>query len=329
MKTVKLGKTDLEVTKLSLGGLFISDLTGDFEKSKIAAHCALDTGVRLIDTAPSYFNSETVLGNILKSYEGKNKPLISTKLGMSEPWNPKSKADIYASVKSSMGKLGVDCIDILFIHEPERRLQMDWWDDETAYDGPVMECLSEMKQKGMIRYTGVAGTCTHELAKIMDTGKFDCVLTAFNFSLLWREAEYEILPVAKKHNMGVICGSPLQQGALAVRRDEIIESGAPWISKPRKEQFKALYRLLDDTGINIVEMSMRFVISNPIVHCVLTGSRSKEEFIDNWNVVEKGPLPEDILKRLDEIRDMVPFRPTNELFLLPWGEDFAGLGWLH
>ena len=143
--------------------------------------------------------------------------------------------------------------------EPERRLQMDWWENEETYDGPVMECLEELKAKGIVKYTGVAGTCTHELAKIMDTGHFDCVLTAFNYSLLWREAEYEILPVAKKHNMGVICGSPLQQGSLAVRRDDIIENGAPWISTPRKEQFKALYRLLDETGMDIIEMSMRFV----------------------------------------------------------------------
>lgn len=328
MELVKLGRVDLEVTKLSLGGLFMSDLVGDFEKSKIATQYALDTGVRLIDTAPSYFNSETVLGKILKSYEGTNKPLISTKLGMPEPWNPKSKKDIYASVEGSMEKLGVDHIDILFIHEPERRLQMDWWDNETTYDGPVMECLEEMKANGMIRYTGVAGTCTHELAKIMDTGKFDCVLTAFNYSLLWREAEYEILPTAKKHNMGVICGSPLQQGALAVRRDDIIENGAPWISKPRKDQFKALYKLLDETGMDIIEMSMRFVISNPIVSCVLTGSRSKEEFIGNWDAIEKGPLPDEILKKLDEIRDMVPFRPTNEQFILPWGDEYHGIGWL-
>ena len=159
-----------------------------------------------------------------------------------------------ASVEGSLEKLGIDHIDILFIHEPERRLQMDWWENEETYDGPVMECLEELKAKGIVKYTGVAGTCTHELAKIMDTGHFDCVLTAFNYSLLWREAEYEILPVAKKHNMGVICGSPLQQGSLAVRRDDIIENGAPWISTPRKEQFKALYRLLDETGRNPVRL---------------------------------------------------------------------------
>lgn len=327
MKTVKLGRTNLEVTQLSLGGLFMSDLVDDYNMSKEATHYALDQGVKLIDTAPSYFNSEKTLGKILREYQGE-KPLISTKIGMPEPWNPQSVDDIISSVKQSCDLLGVNAIDVLFIHEPERMGQMKWWDDETVYDGPVMKALAILKEEGIIKYTGVAGTCTHELAKIMDTGKFDVVLTAFNYSLLWREAEYEIFPTAQKHNMGVICGSPLQQGALAVRRDEIIKTGAPWISKPRKEQFLELYKLLDETGIDIIEMAMRFVISNPAVDCVLTGARSKKEFIGNWDAIEKGVLPKDILDRLDTIRDMVPFRPTNEQFILPWGQEHHPIGWL-
>lgn len=327
METVKLGRTNLEVTKLSLGGLFMSDLTDDYEMSKEATHYALDAGIKLIDTAPSYFNSEKVLGKILREYKG-DKPFISTKLGMPAPWNPQSMEDIISSVKNSCNLLGIDTIDILFIHEPERTGQMNWWNNEKTYDGPVTEALEQLKKDGLVKYTGVAGTCTHELAKIMDTGKFDVVLTAFNYSLLWREAEYEIFPAAQKHNMGVICGSPLQQGALAVRRDEVVKNGAPWLSKPRKEQFLALYNLLDETGMDIIEMAMRFVISNPAVDCVLTGAKSKSEFIGNWNAVEKGPLSKEILKRLDEIRDMVPFRPTNEQFLLPWGEEHHPIGWL-
>ena len=309
MKKVILGRTGLEVTKLSLGGLFMSEIGGEFEQSKIATLYALEQGINYIDTAPSYWDSETVLGNILKEWKGK-KPILSTKLGTPAPFNPKSKKDIIKSVEKSMERLHTDFIDIVMVHEPERKTQFDWWDNELTCEGPVIEALDELKKKGMIKYTGVGGTTAHELALVCNSGKFDVVLTAFNYSLLWREAQYEILPVAKKHNMGVICGSPLQQGSLAVRHDDEIHNGAPWISEPRREQFKALYKLLDETGMGIVEMAMRFVISNPIVSCVLTGSRSKEEFIGNMESIEKGPLPKDILKRLDEIYAIVPFRPT-------------------
>ena len=328
METVILGRTGLEVTKLSLGALFMSKRGGDYEQSKIATQYALDTGIKLVDTAPSYSNSEEVIGKILADYKGK-KPLISTKIGMPAPWNPKSIKDIIGSVENSCKVIGVDHIDILYVHEPERTGYLPWWDNELTYEGPVMSALDEMQKNGLIKYTGVGGTCTHELARVMDTGRFDVVLTAFNYSLLWREAEHEIFPVTKKHNMGVICGSPLQQGALAFRRDEIIKNGAPWISKPRRDQFKALYNLLDETGMGIIEMAMRFVISNPHVDCVLTGSRSKDEFQSNWNVIEKGPLPTDILAELDKIRDMVPFRPTNETFNLPWGDERYPIGLLH
>jgi D-threo-aldose 1-dehydrogenase len=167
------------------------------------------------------------------------------------------------------------------------------------------------------------------MARVIDTGVFDVVQTSFNYSLLWREAENSIFPVAKKHNMGIICSSPLQQGSLAVRRDDIIEHGAPWISKPRKDQFRALYKFLDETGMGIVEMAMRFIISNPDVNCVLTGSKSSDEFEENWTSVEKGPLPSDMLKRLDEIYQMVPFRPTLEPILLPWGDEWPELGWIR
>ncbi|MCP1103011.1 D-threo-aldose 1-dehydrogenase [Aequitasia blattaphilus] len=325
MEKVKLGRTGLDVTRLSLGGLFMSDLTGDFEQSKQATLHALRTGANYIDTAPSYFNSETCLGNILKDWEGEY-PIISTKIGMPKPFDPKSKKDVIESVEKSMENLHADHIDILFVHEPERTGLFDWWDNELTCEGPVIEALDEMKKNGMIKYTGVGGTCTHELARVCDTGKFDVVLTAFNYSLLWREAQYEILPVAKKHNMGVVSGSPLQQGALAVRRDDIITNGAPWISEPRRAQYKELYKLLDETGMDIIEMSMRFVVSNPLIHCILTGSRSINEFDGNGASVEKGSLPADILKRLDDIYSMVPFRPTLEPFILPFGEEHKKIG---
>jgi len=126
--------------------------------------------------------------------------------------------------------------------------------------------------------------------------------------------------------MGVIIGSPLQQGALAKRYDAEVKHGAPWLSLPRRRQYKALYELLDDVDMPIVEMGMRFVISNPIVSCVLTGSRSKEEVEQNLAAIEKGPLPAKLLKQLDEIAAMVPFRPFEEPFGLPFGRDYKGPG---
>ena len=170
------------------------------------------------------------------------------------------------------------------------------------------------------------GTTAYEIARIIRTGYFDVLLTAFNYSLLWREAEIEVLPAAVEQGMGIIIGSPLQQGALARRYDAEVEGGAFWLSKPRREQYRALYRLLDELQMPITEMALRFVISNPHITTTLSGARSVEEIAQNLASIAKGPLPADILSRLDEIAAMVPFRPFEEPFGLPFGRQYWGPG---
>lgn len=119
--------------------------------------------------------------------------------------------------------LGRDRIDILMIHEPDRPGQYDRWTDIEEPRGPALELLEELKREGIIRFTGIGGTTSHELAMLVGSGKFDVVLTAYNYSLLWREAALEIIPAARQQNVGVILGSPLQQQALSRRYDGEVE----------------------------------------------------------------------------------------------------------
>ncbi len=126
--------------------------------------------------------------------------------------------------------------------------------------------------------------------------------------------------------MGIIIGSPLQQGALSRRYEAEIRHGARWLSSPRRKQFIALYDLLDKIDMPLPELALRFVISNPDISCVLMGAKSSQEVEQNITSVEKGPLPQEILKRLDEIASMVPFRPFEEPFGLPFGRDYSGSG---
>ncbi len=221
--------------------------------------------------------------------------------------------------------LGRDHIDIFIIHEPERPGQYDWWIDPENFEGPALDLLQDLKKDGTISAIGIGGTTAYEMAYLIRSGKFDVVLTAFNCSLLWREAEHEILPAAAELGIGVIAGSPLQQGALAQRYDDKLDS-ARWLSPPRRDQYKALYAFLDEFDIPLTECAIRFVISNPHIHTTLMGARSPEEVEQNVASVEKGPLPDDILKRLDKIAAMVPFRPFCEPFGLPFNRPYKGPG---
>jgi aryl-alcohol dehydrogenase-like predicted oxidoreductase len=325
MKTRPLGKTGLHVSELAAGGLFLSSLGGEVEQSRAALRRAFELGVNYVDTAPTYANSEAVLGQILP--EVAQPFILSTKLGgRPQPFQPQNKDHLRQSVEKSLKLLGREVIDILMVHEPDRPGQYDWWADPVEFYGPVLEVLESLKKEGIIHYTGLGGTTAYELPRIMRTGRFDVVLTAFNYSLLWREAEHEVLPAAKELNMGIVIGSPLQQGALARRYDEEVYHGAPWLSSPRRKQFIALYNFLDEIAMSLPELAMRFVISNPAISCVLTGARSVAEVEQNVAAVKKGPLPLDILSRLDEIAAMVPFRPFEEPFGLPFTRAYKGPG---
>ena len=327
MRTRTLGRTGLTVSEVGLGGLFVSRVGGDRAAAAATVRRALELGVNLIDTAPGYYDSEEALGEALA---GVTEPyFLSTKLGgRPQPFNPKDKAALRSSVEESLRLLRRDHIDLLLIHEPDRPGQYDWWDDwqNDCFEGPVRELLEELKTKGTIRFAGLGGTTAYELPRIMATGAFDVVLTAFNYSLLWREAAIAVLPAAARMGMGVIAGSPLQQGALARRYQEEVEAGASWLSPPRRRQYLRLYDYLDEVGFPLPELAIRFVLSDERVSTTLMGARSPEEVEANVAAVERGPLPAEIMKRLQEIADLVPFRPFEEPFGLPFGRKHRGPG---
>ena len=319
MKKRILGRTGIEISEISLGALFVSSTYAEQSEANATLKRALDLGINFIDTAPGYRDSEAALGIALESLGGDY--YIATKLGGKPiPFDPRDKKGLFYSFEESLRLLKKDSIDLLLIHEPDRPGLYDWWSDKSRFYGPVCEVLEELKERGLIKFTGLGGTTAYQLPRIMETGFFDVVLTAFNYSLLWREAEIDILPVAKKKGLGVLIGSPLQQGALAKRWQEV-ETGALWLSSPRQKQFKALYSLLDDLNMDIIELALRFTISNPDISSVLTGPRSIAEVESSVSAVEKGPLPKDVLDRLDKVAQMVPFRPYEEPFLLPFGWD--------
>jgi len=325
MKQRTLGKTGLKVSELSLGaGQFWTN--SNAEQVREVVDAAFAGGINYVDTSADYGDSEKLLGQALVDVD-QSSYIISTKLGgYPEPFDPRDPEALQTSVKHSLQLLGRDYVDILMIHEPDRPGQFDWWTDWENFTGPVLEVLDELKAEGIIRFTGLGGTTAYELAHIINTGRFDVVLTAFNYSLLWREAEIAVIPAARANNMGIISGSPLQQGALTRRFDEEIAHGARWLSPPRRQQYKALYSFLDELGMSIIELAMRFAISNADLSCVLTGARTAQEVEENLTAVAKGPLSADILQRLDEIYAMVPFRPLEEPFGLPFTREYRGPG---
>jgi aryl-alcohol dehydrogenase-like predicted oxidoreductase len=325
MRYRALGKTGLQVSELGMGGLFISSYGAERQEARRAVRRALELGVNYVDTAPGYLDSEEVLGFAL---DGVEQPyILSTKLGgRPQPFDAQDKGALRRSIEDSLRLLKRDHIDILMIHEPDRPGQYDWFPDWERFHGPVCELLSELKAEGVIRFTGLGGTTAYTLPHIIATGEYDVVLTAFNYSLLWQEATIAVLPEAVKQGMGIVIGSPLQQGALARCYTEEVEHGARWLSPPRRAQFKRLYALVADLGMTLPELALRFVISNPHISTTLTGARSVTEVEQNVRSVEEGPLPQDVRDEIQAIAALVPFRPFEEPFGLPFNRPYKGPG---
>jgi aryl-alcohol dehydrogenase-like predicted oxidoreductase len=325
MKQRALGKTGIHVSQLSLGGLYTSSFGPGLEETRRAVRRAVELGINYIDTAPGYADSEEVLGIVLADIDT---PLVvSTKLGgRPQPFDPQNKGQLKQSIEESLRLLRRDVIDVLFIHEPDRPLQYAWWSDPEEVYGPVLDVLDDAKRLGIVRFTGLGGTTTTEMAHLIRSDRFDVVLSAFNYSALFREAEHEVLPAAVERGMGIVLGSALQQGALGRRYDEVVRSKPVWLSHARQQQLLAFYELLDDLGLPIVELGLRFVLSTPSISTVLIGPKTAEQVEAAVAAAERGPLPPDVLARLDAIAAMVPFRPFEEPMILPLNQPRAYYG---
>ncbi len=328
MQCRTLGKTGIQVSTVALGGLFTSDFGGGVQSARDVLRRAFELGVNFIDTAPAYGNSEETLGLALADVNNIPDPLIlSTKLGgRPTPFDPRNASQLLASVEESLRLLKRECIDVLIIHEPDRPLQYAWWTDPQRVIGPVSQVLDQLKQAGKIRYTGVGGTTVNEMLHVIQSGYFDVLLTAFNYSVLYREAELELLPAAQKLGMGVIVGSAMQQGGLAKRYDAQLQTRPAWMSKARHEQFLELYRFLDESGLTLPEIGVRFAAAHPAVSTVLVGTSKPSHIEEAVAAIERGPLPKEVQARLDAIAAMLPYRPFEEPMILPMDRPYFGPG---
>lgn len=160
----------------------------------------------------------------------------------------------------------------------------------------------------------------------MRSNRFDVVLAAFNYNVLFREARQTLIPAALEHDMGIVLGSTMGQGFLTKRAEEEVRAQPVWLATARQQQLLGYYNLLDEAGMTAAEMCLRFVISDPDISTVPIGCKTVEHLEASVAAVEKGALPQDLINRLDELAAMVPHRPFEEPMILPLGKQYFGPG---
>ncbi len=230
MKTMKLGKTGKEVSRIGLGTWSIgggSAWGGDHDHQQVidTIQAAPGAGINLIDTAPGYNfgNSERILGEALKGMNREEVSII-TKCGVT--WDQEMKGDMFnvvngiqlyknlnsasikREIKESLERLGVDYVDIYMTH---------WQSIEgSEYYVPIqktMEVLNELKAEGLIRGIGAANVDIHHIEEYLKWGDLD--LIQVKYSILDRGIEDEIIPCARENGVTIQCYSPLEMGLLS------------------------------------------------------------------------------------------------------------------
>ena len=311
----RLGRTGLEVTELGLGGVFVRTArTAPGEGVRVVQR-ALQLGVNYLDTSPLYGDSQQVLGEALQDVKAPY--LLGTKCGRWD-WEtgPYRSLDAFKrQFEQTLRDLRRDAVDIMFIHEADwapywadmsvpRTTQFLELDAEYDFDrAPVAEFLRWVKDQRMTRFLGISGNNAHLLAKVLREMKtpIDVVLSAFQYSLLWRNAPRDLFPLAAELGLGVVLGAPLQQGRLAEVHPEWLRSPPDWMDEDLRARFERLYAIHDETGLSLAELAIRFLLRDRGFATVIPGPASIEQIEENVRCATAGPIPDELHARLDAL----------------------------
>ena len=273
-------------------------------------HGAVDLGVTLFDVADNYGKrqAEQVLGAALGSR--RKHVILATKFGsqMDDAGKLKgaSRGYVMAAVEASLKRLNTDWIDLYQLHHPDPDVPLD----------ETLRALDDLTRQGKIRFAGCSNLPAAQIAEAAGTARA-ANLTGFvacqdEYSLLARDAEADLIPAIREADMGLLPYMPLAGGLLTGR----FEAGMPPppdtrlavaqtlrmkfkfmrpATEPRVEALRALAR---QSGRRFLELAIGWLLSRPVVACVVAGASKVEQVAANV-AAARVKLTQDELDALD------------------------------
>ena len=249
MKQRTLGKTGLNISIFAFGGIVVRD-TPDDEAGRIVAD-AVDRGVNYFDVAPSYGNSQDILGPALKPH--RSGIYLACKTGK------RTKTEARAELENSLRLLKTDYFDVYQLHG----VNPDEVDTVLGKDG-VLELLVEAKQKGLVRNVGITTHYDEVALRLMQAYDFDTLLFPINWACWLKNGLGQAaLKEAAKRNMGRIAIKGLANRAKTA--DEKPSDKNPGDGYP-----KCWYRPLFDDPV-LADLALRFTLSLDVHTAVSPG----------------------------------------------------------
>ena len=275
MQYNQLGKTDLKLSKLSYGASPLGSVFRNISEAEgiRTVHTALDLGINHIDVSPYYGATvaETVLGKALKTV-ARDKYILSTKAGRYgsefKDFDFSAKR-IRQSLTQSLARLGVDTVDILYLHDIE-------FGDLNQVFEEALPCLQEMKQQGIIRYFGVTGYPMKIFAETIKHFDIDCILTYCRYAL-HDTALLELMPELDAKGVGIINASPTGMGILTERGAPEWHPGSAALLAASAKAIK----LCQSRGVDVTEIALQFAIDHPSIVSTLVGTANPQNIEKN------------------------------------------------
>jgi aryl-alcohol dehydrogenase-like predicted oxidoreductase len=315
MEYVKLGRTGVKVSRLFLGcGNFggIGSTPAFFGKGDTEEEAfrlmdaALDLGVNVFDTADAYGGgrSEEMIGRWLKAKgsHARDRLLISSKVFNPVGDGPNdwglSRRQVMRQVEASLGRLGVDHLDLYLIHEP----------DPTTPLEETLRALDDLVRQGKVRYLGASNMPAWLTAKglwlsdKLGLHRFEWIQNSY--SLLERGDEKELFPLLDDQGLGYTPFSPLAGGWLTgkYQRDAGYPEGSrmtmrpePYVGLQREAVWRGLDRLraeAEERGVDMAALALAWLLASPRVTAAILGPRRPEQMEPGVRALELGLTPE-------------------------------------
>jgi aryl-alcohol dehydrogenase-like predicted oxidoreductase len=313
-----IGRTSVEIDALGFGAAQIGNLytaVADQEADE-TVQAAWDAGIRYFDTAPHYGLglSERRLGRALAG-RPRDEFVVSTKVGRMLAPNPSpggsdldgggfavpdalmrvydySRDGVRRSLDSSLERLHLDHVDIVYVHDPDDHL------DEAI--GESVPALVELRDAGVVGAIGAGMNFWPPLLRIVRESDVDVVMLAGRWTLLDRSGE-PLLAECERRNVAVVAAAPFNSGILS----------RPWPADGANFDYRAavpdvlararaLATVCQDNGISLPEAAMQFPLRNPAVACVVAGMRTPAQVCSNAGFMQ-ADIPESVWPLLDEV----------------------------
>ncbi len=333
METRALGHSELRVSTVSLGAMtwgggFSRDTRIDEDDARRLLDAALDGGVNLVDTAETYGGalgrSEEMVGRLVRGR--RDRVLLATKVGYTARGPGVLAYDrVIAACEASLGRLGVEHIDLYQLHRPDRSVPLE----------ETVGALEELVRRGHVRELGFSNHRAWELADVnarqRALGRQEVCAVQVSYSLVTRDVEHELQPYCHRHDVGMLVYAPLSGGQLANRESTPSATGRarlgalPTVEAEQLGAARAvLARIGGQRGVSMAQVALAWVLAQPAITSVIVGPSSVDQLGDNLGAAALA-LSEGELDALDAATAQPPLYPAtldrSSGFAEPWRRD--------